>query len=133
MRLTTGVLLASICFRYEKSEMEKWCEKHKPNGDICRVHNLRLKEMHLDGHDVLAGLMAIFYCPVLSCMELEPIWGYTNNTDGLQLLLTRADFSLKFGLSISEGNNLLAETVIYNALRIQVLAHKLGQREGDGK
>ncbi len=114
----------------EVPEKPKWCGEHKPESDVCPVHNLRWEEMHLAGYGALAGLAALFYCPILNCTELEPAWYYLG---GLKIVVSRGDLALKFGLPSGSGYELLAETAIYNKLQIRALAHKLGKFEGDGK
>ena len=91
-------------------EKPKWCEEHKPQSDVCSVHNLKWRELHDRELKEESGSEAVFYCPDVAC-----------------------DY-----FALDSGNTLIETSfrdykVFKNSVRLTILFHKLGQREGDRK
>ncbi|KKT30018.1 MAG: hypothetical protein UX43_C0006G0019 [Candidatus Giovannonibacteria bacterium GW2011_GWB1_46_20] len=102
--------------------MEKWCGKHVPDlTGCCAVHYTGLRELH--DHELKATFFigAVFYCPEIGCDFFD--------LDVDDDVVVKDVFGLnKFGLNKAYGR-----AILDNVVRIKILFHKLGQREGDGK
>lgn len=98
-----------------------WCGEHEPQSDVCPIHQLRFRELHIGDDDVVLksifNLRAVFFCPVLGCDKYsfpgpgpyfpkEPGWA---------------------------GSSVLGAVVLRLAALNKILFHKLSLSEGDGK
>jgi len=83
-----------------------WCGEHRPENDVCVLHGLRWKEFHNEELKDEHDISAIFYCPVYGCDNFE----------------------------LDSESQILASTEpLRTTIRVHILFHKLGEREGDGK